>query len=169
MPLILNGWVYSNDVEKAERWSRTIRWTESNGYSSLIPQLADQDKYLVKDLSSYEVGPMGGPMCLPWDFEKKEKPADESVGHALGTLRQKWVEVAGAELAKITEPIGFTGAKRRRLLVHADGCAKPPWGEWHGLSPDDRHRAFTMLRQAVNDAIAPLMVDHIDFDTSERK
>jgi hypothetical protein len=168
VPLILNGWVYSNDVEKAERWQATIKWAEARGLTSLLPRLTDDEQYVVEELSGYQIGPMGGPMFLPWDFTEKEKPSKELLQETLLRLKKEWADVVGADLARVTKPIGFTGAKGRRLLVQADNSMKPPWGEWDRLAPDERRRGFTKFRQAVNDAIAPLAVDHIDFDTSEK-
>lgn len=168
VPLILNGWVYTNDVDKAQRWEQTVKWANQNGYSNLIPQFSGDEIYCVEEMTSYNVGPNYGPMYLPWDFNKKEKPHTDSLRTALDHLKKHWANIVGATVAAITEPIGFTGVKKRRLLVHANGAGKPPWGEWHCLANDDRRRTFTSLRKAVNEAIAPLMVDHIDFDTSEK-
>ena len=82
------------------------------------------------------------------------------------TLKSKWAEVVGPELAHITRPLAFTGEKARRLLVFADGSASPPWGGWTYLSSIESERhTFTRFRTAVNDTIAPHEVDHIDFTT----
>ena len=104
-------------------------------------------------------------MFQPWDFTEKPKPSEDIVQDALARLQQAWPKVAGPDLAKVTHPIKFTGAKRRRLLVHADKKMIPPWGDWDRLA-GDTSRSFTKLRQSVNEVIAPLVVDHIDFDTS---
>ncbi len=45
VPLILGGWNYSSDANKAARWTDTIRWAETHGASRLIPELTDPDKY----------------------------------------------------------------------------------------------------------------------------
>lgn len=40
----------------------------------------------------------------------------------------------------------------------------PPWGSWLSLARGGSRRAFTRFRAAVNAAIKPHEVDHIDFD-----
>lgn len=166
VPLILNGWVFSNDVEKAKRWRQTLDWAETYGLESLIPGLRDDQKYMVSDLSSYRVGPMGGPMFLPWDLETKEIPSDSEVQEALEKLKWEWDLIVGHDLARITSPVALTGKKKRRLLIKADKRFKPPWGDWDYLGPGEERRTFTYLRRSVNGAISPLEVDHIDFDTT---
>jgi hypothetical protein len=62
--------------------------------------------------------------------------------------------------------VAFTGKKARRLLVQAEGTATPPWGGWSYRSPDEaKRRTFTRFRSAVNKAIGPHEVDHIEFIT----
>ena len=51
-PLILSGWGFTNDVEKARRWTETVAWAEKNGYSRLIPEFAAEEKYLVTVMTS---------------------------------------------------------------------------------------------------------------------
>jgi len=63
-PLILAGWAYSNDVEKADRWKETVIWAERNGFSELT-SIEPDDWYSVGEPSSYEVGPLGGAMQQP--------------------------------------------------------------------------------------------------------
>ena len=167
VPLILSGWVYSNDVAKACRWSDTLSWAESHGFSDLIPKFANEQKYMVAEMSCYDVGPRGGPMYLPWNRDEKERRTEGALKSAFVKLEKDWAMIAGEKLAAVTRPMGFTGRKKRRLLVKADPSVKPPWGEWDRLAPDERRRAFTRLRKASNDTIAPLMVDHIDFDTAK--
>ena len=36
IPLILAGWVYSNDKQKEQRWDETIKWAEGNGLLWII-------------------------------------------------------------------------------------------------------------------------------------
>ena len=100
---------------------------------------------------------------LPWHSEPKERPSDEKVDLALRKLKAFWLQVAGTELAKNTEPMRFSGKKQRRLVVKANPDYQPPWGGWDSLWGGDR-RSFAHLRQTVNYLIAPLEVDHIDFD-----
>ena len=65
---------------------------------------------------------------------------------------------------RITRPVAFTGKKARRLLIHADATALPPWGNWAQRGDDEeQRRAFTRLRSTINRAIAPHEVDHIEF------
>lgn len=47
VPLILAGWAYSEDMEKAGRWTATVRWAEERGLDGLIPELAPQEAYSV--------------------------------------------------------------------------------------------------------------------------
>ena len=44
-PLILAGWVYSNDLEKKRRWEETTQWASENGCSELIGIISDDDYY----------------------------------------------------------------------------------------------------------------------------
>jgi hypothetical protein len=44
-PLILAGWAYSSDEEKAERWEETIAWATFNGCAEVISQIKDEDFY----------------------------------------------------------------------------------------------------------------------------
>jgi hypothetical protein len=70
----------------------------------------------------------------------------------------------------VTRPVAFTGKKARRLLVQAEGEAIPPWGGWFDRSTEEaKRRTFTRFRSAVNKAIAPHEVDHIDFVTDEEQ
>jgi hypothetical protein len=109
--------------------------------------------------------PKALPTRLPWHSEPKERPSDEKIDLALRKLKAFWLQVAGTELAKNTEPMRFSGKKQRRLVVKANPDYQPPWGRWDSLSWGNR-RSFTQLRQTVNYLIAPLVVDHIDFDVS---
>jgi hypothetical protein len=35
-PLILNGWVFSNDIEKANRWTETVNWAKQHDLVDLV-------------------------------------------------------------------------------------------------------------------------------------
>lgn len=165
IPLILAGWVYSNDDEKKERWEATVLWANRNGCSDVV-DIPDRDFHWVVEPTSYAVGPMGGPMYRPWDFESKERPLPDRLSEHLKTLTTRWHDIVGSELACVTRPLEFSGAKRRRLLVEADATARPPWGSWAHLSAmESERRAFTRFRAVINRAIAPHEVDHIDFIT----
>lgn len=164
--LILNGWVFSNDVEKRRRWQETVAWADANECSDLIAGISDDDFYFVTQPTRHTVGPLGGPMYRDWDYETKTRPLESQLAENLANLEVSWLEIVGSELAKITRPLEFTGAKARRLLVMADGATFPPWGGWSSLSDDaSKRRAFTRFRAAINNAITPHEVDHIDFTT----
>lgn len=46
VPLILNGWWYSNDEEKRARWNATVNWAASQELSTLLPVLDETTGYL---------------------------------------------------------------------------------------------------------------------------
>jgi len=164
VPLILAGWAYSNDVDKQRRWRDTVSWAERWGFTRIIAdEITPEMMYRVSSPTTYQVGPLGGPMYLPWDFDLKPTVSREQADRAIEILRDQWPEIAGPDLCEITRPLRFTGAKKRRLVVDADHTKTPPWGTWTRLGRGVERRAFTRFRAAVNAAIAPLMVDHIDF------
>ena len=165
VPLILAGWAYSNDTDKMRRWEETIAWARDNGCVDLV-DVSESDFYCVDKPTSYTVGPCGGPMYRPWDFEAKGRPEpDELLGYLMA-LTSRWQYIVGLRLARETWPLTFSGAKARRLLVHADASVRPPWGGWsHRSAVASERRTFTRFRAAINKAIAPHEVDHIDFTT----
>ena len=130
-------------------------------------QLADQAR--ARFLAANFVG--GG---RNWDgtfgysMEAPKTPPDPAiVAIGLEILKDRWPQIAGPELAAMTRPLGFTGRRKRKLLVWADTKTTPPWGSWTKLSirlPE--RRKFTIFRNAVNAAIAPMQVDHIEFKTT---
>ena len=153
-------------MEKMQRWEDTVAWANSNGCLEFVTTISDNDFYFVSEPTSYTVGPAGGPMYRPWDFDTKLRPSSEEIARHFETLKSRWSEIVGLELAHITHPLAFTGGKARRLLVQAECSANPPWGGWAYLSPvEAERRTFTRLRAAVNNAIAPHEIDHIDFTT----
>lgn len=163
-PLILAGWAYSNDVEKMLRWRETVDWAEANGCTDILETILDNDFYTVDEPSDYQIGPLGGPCYRPWDFEAKLRPSPNEIVQHFEYLSAHWANIIESGLAAITRPWAFTGKKARRLVVQAESAAVPPWGDWTSLSPDEqKRRAFTRFRSAVNTAIAPHEVDHIDF------
>ena len=165
-PLILNGWVYSNDIEKRNRWNKTVQWAKNNGCIELVDSIQDKDFYFVEEPSTYQIGPRGGPMYRPWDFETKKRPSPEALEEYMQTLLTRWPEIVGKELSVMTRPIAFTGNKARRLLAKADAASKPPWGGWAFLSKvESERRTFTKFRTSINRIISPHEVDHIDFIT----
>ena len=165
MPLILAGWALSDEIEKMRRWEETVAWAKSNGCAEIVALLAE-DFYYADRPTSYVVGPGGGPMYRPWDFEKKERPPPNQILQYLETLNSHWRDIVGPELAQSTRPLAFTGKKARRLLIRADPTARPPWGGWSHLSPvEPERRMFTSFRASINTAIAPHEVDHLEFTT----
>lgn len=50
-PLILNGWIFSSDLEKKIRWEETIKWTHKYNCTQLIPDIKESDKYKVDIMS----------------------------------------------------------------------------------------------------------------------
>jgi hypothetical protein len=162
-PLILAGWAYSNDVEKADCWKATIDWAEQYGISE-ITRIEPKDWYCVDHPSSLEIGPFGGPTFLPWRFEPAEPPNADDVRLALAKLVACWPQAAGI-LAEFTHPSRITGKKSRRLVVLLSRPAPPPpWGDWNRLATDESRRAFTQFRRAVNAITSPVEFDHIDFE-----
>jgi hypothetical protein len=163
VPLILGGWIYNNDLQKLERWHATIEWATRHRLQHIIGMLSTDDWYRVPELSTHEIGPLGGPMFLPWNFEPKPRPSSEAILMGLKRLQQQWSAIAGPQLADHTKPLRFTGQKYRHLLVQANPTIEPPWGNWNKLAFGEQRRTFTRLRKSVNDVICPLLVDHIDF------
>lgn len=163
-PLILAGWAYSNDLEKMRRWEETVAWATDNGCVDAVRSIPDENFYFVSEPTTYAVGPAGGPMYRPWDFGSKRRPSQQEIARHFETLKFRWSEIVGSELAHITHPLAFTGEKARRLLVRADGSHRPPWGGWSYFSSvESERRTFTLFRGAINRAIAPHEIDHVDF------
>jgi hypothetical protein len=166
-PLILAGWVSSNDVEKMRRWEETVGWANANNCTEVVEAIPDEDFYFVDEPTTYTISPLGGPMYQPWDLGCKGRPSLEEIAQHFETLKSRWSEIIGPELARITCPLAFTGNKARRLLIRAEGSARPPWGDWSRLSSvEAERRTFTRFREAINNAIAPHAVDHVDFTTA---
>jgi len=166
-PLILAGWTYSNNIEKMRRWRETVDWASANGCVDIIEGIPDREFYRVDKATSYLIGPMAGPCYRPWDFETKVRPSEEELAKHFEYLSALWTDIAGSDLSTITRPIALTGKKARRLLVQVEGTVTPPWGGWtYRSSHEAARRSFTRFRSAVNKAISPHEVDHIDFVTN---
>src|SRR5664280_566438 len=99
VPLILNGWVFSNDIQKKERWQATLAWAEERSLQHAIPALSDADFHRVNEPTSYVVGPTGGPLYLDWNFVPRARPSPEQAAAALERLRSSWRAVAGPSLS----------------------------------------------------------------------
>ena len=167
-PLVLSGWSYSNDVEKAERWQRMKQWAVEHGLEHWVLSVPKERMYRVWTLTTHEVGPLGGPLKLSWDLESKATIAKDRRRDVVALLQSAWDEVAGLELCNTTWPIELTGQKGRRLLVRASRASSPPWGGWTWRSEDEKERkAFTRFRSAINDLIAPHEIDHVVFDVTD--
>jgi hypothetical protein len=163
-PLILAGWVGSNDQDKMLRWEDTVTWAYTNGCGQIIEGIAEQDFYFVDNPTTYVVGPMGGPMHRPWAFDPKPRPSSTAINRYLEELSSKWLEIVGKELGLITRPLAFSGRKLRRLLVWAHPDMRPPWGDWARRSSiESERRTFTQFRAAINNAIIPHEIDHVEF------
>ena len=151
-------------TQKKERREQTVEWAKREGYSDLITQIPDDDYLYVDEVSTYQIGPLGGPMYRLWDFEPKFRPTNEELVRFLKRLKKDWPSIAGERMSAITEPTKFTGRKARRLLVRVTSDGEPPWGGWHSRSNISVQRlAFTKFRRQVNAALKPHEVDHIDF------
>lgn len=166
IPLILGGWVYSNDVEKMDRWESTVAWAEENGCADLTNGVPSEDFYYADEPTDYMVGPFGGPMYLMWNGKARTKPSKERGEQIWEILTSRWADIVGRELASVTRPLELTGPKARRLVVRADATAEAPWGSWSHIDRSESARtAFRELRAAINKAIEPHEIDHIDFVT----
>src|SRR5438309_7873039 len=44
-PLILDGWAFSSDTQKQERWKETVRWVTQHGFRRLIPTIERRHAY----------------------------------------------------------------------------------------------------------------------------
>jgi hypothetical protein len=156
--LIFGGWSDSSDHQKAQRWRDTIDWAKSHHVEHLIPELTAEESLIVYGLRS----PRPDPREL-WHYDPRPKPSREQTEEALRKLKAEWERTIEPHLASLTTPLSFTGRKMRRLVVKADFSSDPPWGSWTSISNRDQRGTFTQLRKAVNEAIRPLEVDHIEF------
>ena len=155
-PLILGGWAFSSDFDKMQRWNMTVAWARGNGCAEIVDAIPDEDFY-VDIPSTWVYGDR-------WNWKPRVRPSSTEITNYVETLRSRWPEVVGPELARTTGPVEFTGRKARRLLVRADATALPPWGSWSHLSNKEVERqTFTRFRAEINRVIAPHEVDHIGF------
>jgi hypothetical protein len=51
IPLILDGWWASSDIDKYNRWNNTIEWAKNNECVELIPELGLDEKYEVDKMT----------------------------------------------------------------------------------------------------------------------
>jgi hypothetical protein len=161
VPLILNGWAFSSDLDKQQRWLATVAWANNAGLERLIHELSEEEGYWVDEL---DASPIAGPTHLPCSSDSKRKPDAEEYRAAFEKLRARWDYVAGRELAAVTAPFVFTGKKRRNLVITVEAGVEAPWGTWTELSQaESKRRMFTEFRRKVNEVIAPHKVDHVTF------
>jgi hypothetical protein len=166
--LVLSSWNYSNDLERKTRWEETLQWASTNNCLDMVEGISDSEFYEVEELTTYQVGPMGDPLYRPWNYEKKNLLSQNDTESYLKYLISNWESIVGKELSRVTKPYVFTGEKARRLLVYCEESYNPPWGAWSHLSNiESERRSFTAFRKAVNKAISPHEVDHIDFIIEE--
>jgi len=164
VPLILSGWIFSNDVDKKLRWEEMKSWAEQYGVSGLMPELKPDDWYSVVKLDDSNPNPYRN-----WNYKERTKPSEKEVLNLFEKIERTWEVIVGKKFAEITWPVRFTGKKFRRLLIVVDKNAVPPWGSWQSLSKiESERRSFTDFRKRINAAIHPHEVDHIDFITKEK-
>lgn len=156
--LVLSGWTMSNDYDKQERWRQTLKWADSNNLRHFIPELKDEEKYFVEELSSWRPFEDDDFVIHP----EKYKPTKEEIRSAIEKIQKNWVTYLGKEFAEKTKPLKLTGDKSRRLVVKVDINYQPPWGTWTRIS-DNQKTLFSKFRQQINKDIAPVEIDHIDF------
>jgi len=164
LPLVLSGWSFSNDVEKAQHWEATLDWAKRNGCEGLLADLPDTEFHVSHIPKAREADDFdeNGNLRLS---DRKLRPSVLMQAAWLEVLRERWLEIAvHSNVAPGTYPLAFTGEGFRSLLVQADASLRPVWGTWTKVDPDQpSKRAFRIFRAAVNRAIAPHEVDHIEF------
>lgn len=81
-PLILNGWVYTNDVQKAEIWAATVKWAASHGVSDLVV-LDPSDWSASRICRAMKSGHSTALCYLPWRFEASPRPSPDVIQGAI--------------------------------------------------------------------------------------
>jgi hypothetical protein len=169
VPLILNGAAFSKASAIRERWRETLDWAERYGcLDELLKEYVapPPGRDIADELAGVSDDGKGWwPDMTYWNREPQSKHTMDEFEAALDRLRAAWGEVAGDVIAGATRPGSITGSKRRRLLVIVTQPITPPWGTWESATHNPV--AFRQLRHAVNAVIAPLEVDHIDFELHE--
>ncbi len=167
VPLILAGWWASSEREKQVRLREQIEYAGQNG---LLAWIDSQLRGLSQADWCHE-GAAGGSVDyftpgMRWmGRAPSARPSESDIRGAIERLKQGWPLIAGASISSRTEPLRLTGTKRRRLVCSVSRSAEnfaPPWGEWQAITAN--RTAFSRLRRAVNEAMAPLEVDHVDFE-----
>jgi hypothetical protein len=165
-PLTLGGSWAASDTAKLQRWQKTVDWAVANNCTAIIAAIPGQSFHHAKNATNVRTGSVDG--LRSEDSNTKERPSSQEREKRLNHLRAHWADIVGPGIAAITRPVGFSGKKSRRLLVQAAGLAAPPWGGWNDLARDKTSRsAFALFRAAVNKALVPHQVDHIEFVVKE--
>ena len=47
IPLILDGWWYSSDMEKKIRWEEMVEWAKDNRCTEILDSIQDDDFYYI--------------------------------------------------------------------------------------------------------------------------
>jgi hypothetical protein len=162
----LAGAAFSSAASIRRRWSDLIDWAKAYGFESEfiaeLPPPPSED--VAARIAGVSEGGGGWWNSFEMKFhEPKEKPSREDSSIALEKLLSNWLAIAGPYLGENTLPLALTGKKSRRLVVAANPSVDPPWGTWNSYA--ENQAAFTLFRQAVNAAIAPLEVDVVHFLT----
>ena len=134
VPLILGGWAFSNDVQKMAHWNRTVDWDKVSG-CSMIVEVAEENFYCRETITSYEVGPAGGPMLRDWDSQTRTRPPAEKFSEHHKRLKSGWVQIVGDQVGGVTSSLRFQGAKATTLLVQADITVQPPLSTGNSEEP----------------------------------
>tara|TARA_Y100001970_G_C14102679_1_gene786390 strand:- start:420 stop:1028 length:609 start_codon:yes stop_codon:yes gene_type:complete len=161
VPLILNGWVFTSDEDKIQRWNDTVSWLTSYNLEYLLDDITEEDKYYVEKDFVTTYDDLARFYRIHANREPRDKPDEKVVDNKLIELVDNWETIAGTTLSNCTKPVEFTGLKFRRLVCSADINTKPPWGEWDLINKNPI--SFRNFRKRVNSFIKPLEVDHIDF------
>jgi hypothetical protein len=163
-PLILSGWM-ATDRDKHVRWADTLAWAQRYGLNDLIGDIAPEDMYRVRFLTDAPYSYLGIPRYILHGYEASPCIGKADREAALKKLTRNWGRSVSPEIAAVTYPRRITGAKGRRLVIAVLGESTPPWGTWFRLHEWDetRRRHFTNFRRAINEHVAPVEFDHIDF------
>lgn len=165
VPLILAA-AGESDASKHHRLRQQLEWADRHDLlDGALARLAaiPVEQWNASSLTSWSQDSYTLPGHWGWTSDPKPKMSAKTATKLIERLRANWDEIAGHELGRVTSPLRFEGAKRRRLVVLAKSDASPPWGSWYFLARDERRRLFTRFRAAVNATITPHAVDHIDF------
>jgi hypothetical protein len=160
-PMALGHWDYSNDQDKQRRWLETLFWAWEYGLLDILRNMPPESMYMVDEISAVRMAPDFGPSSDYSYHEPKPRPASSEITRLMNHLRSAWMEIVGPEIGAVTSPKRFTGKKRRRLVVSIDEGAPRP--SYSYASRGKLREPFRRFRAAVNAAIEPHHVDHIDF------